>query len=116
MAGGWQINIDMVTRYSDAWDDIDVGLNDGAHWVAWYIKSGDLDRGYTVTAEYGARLLGTLSVILTVTDKNGDGLVGLDDFFIVTANPAFSSVVTCTAALIYEPTGERMGTGITFSG
>ncbi len=115
VAGGWRVNVDDVLR-DDAWDEIEVWLNDSANLAVWDIRSRDLDGGYPVTAEYGAKLLGTLSVTLTVTDKNGDGFVSFHDSFTVTSNPAFSSAVTYTAALIYEPTGERMGTGITFTG
>jgi len=60
-----------------------------------------------------------LTVCLHVTDVAGNGLVSGSDFFkVFTYGGAtgFSPVVVYTAVLVYKPTGETIGTGITFSG
>ena len=115
-SGGWQIDIVSITRTDVPWDDVKVQLNDGTHSVDWGIRTADLDGGFNITAPYPAKLLGTLSVTLSVTDSSGNGFVNGGDFFTVTANPVFSSMTTYTAVLIYEDTDERIGAGITFTG
>jgi hypothetical protein len=115
--GGWQINIVSVTKTDIPWDQINVQLNGGTDSVGWSIKTADLDGGFNITAPYAAKLLGTLSVTLTVTDNSGSGFVSGGDYFTFTANPVFSSTMTYTVVLIYEPTGDQMSPGgITFTG
>jgi hypothetical protein len=115
--GGWQINIVSVTKTDIPWDQINVQLNGGTDSVGWSIKTADLDGGFNITAPYAAKLLGTLSVTLTVTDNSGSGFVSGGDYFTFTSNPVFSSTMTYTVVLIYEPTGDQMSPGgITFTG
>jgi hypothetical protein len=120
VAGGWQVEIVAITK-DVPWDDIRVCLGNGTDIVLsdcaqWETRTGDLDGGSMITSTYAAEPLGTLSVNLTVTDRSGDGKVGGTDYFTVTANPAFSSATNYTAFLVFEPTLERIGYGITFTG
>ena len=116
VTGGSRISILSITKTDVAWDDVRVQLNDWVEFAGWGTKTADLDGGYAITASYAAESLGTLSVTLTVTDVAGNGFVSGGDYFIVTASPVFSSATTYSAVLIYEPTGERIGAGITFTG
>jgi len=121
VVGGWQINIVAISRTNVPWDDIRVCLGNGtdnalSDRAQWETRTGDLDGGSMITATYAAEPLGTLSVNLTVTDMSGDGKVGGTDYFTVTANPAFSSATNYTAFLVFEPTLEPIGFGITFTG
>jgi len=112
---GWRVSIVSITRMDVPWDDIRVQLNDGTNFAEWGTMRAGLDVGYMVTVPYGTEFLDTLSVTLTVTDVAGNGFVSGSDYFTVTAT-SFGSGTVYWAALIYEPTGERIGTGITFTG
>ena len=115
VSGGWQINIVSITNTVIPWDDIRVQLNDGTDFVEWSIKTADLDGGFNITAHYAAKSLSTLSVTLTVTDVGGNGFANGGDYLTFTAAPVFSSATVYATMLIYEPFGEQMGNGITFS-
>ena len=115
VTGGWQINI-LAISHTVSWDDIKVQLDDGTDSVGWSIKAADLDGGFNITASYATKLLGTLSVVLTVTDNSGNGFVSSTNYLTLTANPAFSSATTYSAVLIYEPVGGPMPGGVTFTG
>ena len=116
LLGGEMITILGISSANVDWDEVFVQLTDGNELIEWMPKTNDLDRGSQITASYGAKLLDTLSVTLTVTDASGDGLVGESDYFLMIADPLFSSVEIYSAALIFKATGERMGTAVTFTG
>jgi len=117
--GGQQINIVSITRSDVSWDLIKVQLSDGTNFAEWDIVSTDLDGGSAVTMNYTTDALGALTVCLHVTDVSGNGFVSGTDYFKVFtyggATP-FSSGISYLAVLVYTPTGERMGTGISFTG
>ena len=113
--GGWRIQVHSIEN-AVSWDDVLVQISDGPNIVDWSPKKADLDDGYMDSATYTAKHLGSLTLILNITDLNGNGYVSGSDSFTVTASPSFSPDIQYTAALIYEPTGGTMGIGVTFSG
>jgi len=115
ITNGEQVTIVAISRTDVRWDDIKVQLSDGTYFAEWDPRTADLDGGSAVTAPYAAEFLGTLLVGLTVTDVGGNGFVSGSDFFRVTAT-SFDSEAFYSAVLIYEPTGESIGTGVTFAG
>ncbi len=84
----------------------------------WPVNT-DLDGGSAVSANYSTDSLGTLTVCCVVFDYGGDGCISSSDsfrLFTYGGAVAFSSPVAYTTDLIYEPTGETIGTGISFTG
>ncbi|MCU0860290.1 MAG: hypothetical protein MUE55_06870, partial [Thermoplasmata archaeon] len=62
--------------------------------------------------------LGTLTVCCAVFDLAGNGYVSGGDFFQLFTyggTTAFSAATSYGAVLIYEPLGEKIGTGIVFT-
>lgn len=116
ISGGQRINIVSITRTDVGWNDIRVQVSDGIYFWEWSTATADLDYGSAVTHDYGVRTDGGTSMFLNVTDVAGNGIVSGSDYFTVTADPGFSSGSVYVAVLIYEPTGERIGTGIAFTG
>jgi hypothetical protein len=115
LESGWQINLRQISE-TIPWSDVRVLLNDGVNFVEWNIDSADLDGGREVTVPYAARALGALSVTLTVTDLSGNGAVNSYDHFTVSATPAFSSTTNYSTVLLFRPTAEQIGAGVTFTG
>ena len=115
-AGGQQVNVVSITKTDVGWDLIKVQVSDGTNFAEWETNTADLDGGAAITANYGSKALGTLTVWLNVTDVGGNGFVSGSDYLRVTANPAFSSATQYSVVLIYTETGEKIGTGITFNG
>lgn len=116
VTGGWQITVESITFKNTIWDDVWVLIGEGVNFTRWNIETDDLDGGHLITAPYAAMSLGILSVTLDVTDMSGNGRVGDGDYFIMTANPAFSSATTYTVFMVYKPTSARMGAQVTFTG
>jgi hypothetical protein len=114
--GGVKITILSITRTDIPWDDIRIQMSDGSDFAGWSPKTAYLDGGAMISMPFDAEHMGTLSLTLTVTDLAGNGIVNGGDYFVVTANPVFSSATTYNVGMIYLPTGERMGTGVTFTG
>ncbi len=113
---GVKITIVSITKTDVSWDDIRVQLTDGTVFGQWDTFASDLDTGAAVSADYGTQYLGVLAVDLTVTDLGGNGVVSGTDYFTLKTSSGFSSTTTYSAGLIYQPTGELIGTGITFIG
>jgi len=115
ISGGMRINIVSITKTDVGWDQIKVQLSDTSNnFWEWDTATADLDGGSAVTKDYGTDVAGTLTVYLNVTDISGNGVVSGSDYFGVMG--AFSSGTTYTALLIYTETGEKIGTGVTFTG
>ncbi len=112
IAGGQQINIVSITKTDVPWDDVKVQLSDSAStFWEWDPTTAALTATGAVTAQLGAQTHG-YAVFCNVTDVGGNGFVSGTDYLKVTgAFPAGSY----TLALIYVVTGEKMGTGITFT-
>lgn len=116
LEGGLKITIVAITNENVPWDDVRVRIEDGGYYAEWELRSQGLDGGALSSATYSVEFLATRVLNLTVTDLRGDGLVSGMDYFVVTSDPFFSPSSAYTAYLIYEPTGGRMGAGITFTG
>ena len=114
--GGIRITLLGITQNNVHWSGVRISLSGDNTWAEWYPASADLDGSQRVTASYGSILLGPASVSLSVTDLEGDGHLGSGDFYDLIANPGFSSLTTYSTHLLYEPTMEKMGTGLTFVG
>jgi hypothetical protein len=116
VTNGQKIMILAISNAYVPWDDVQIYAGEEGNLIMWQPRSDDLDGGVTITAPYGAVSLGSVSLNLAVTDLAGDGYVSGGDYFIVTADPGFSAATVYTASLLYEPTGDKIGTGITFTG
>jgi flagellin-like protein len=120
ITNGQQINIVSITKTDVGWDDIKVQLTDGTNFAEWSPATADLDGGTAVSSNLStsAGLTG-LVVCCVMSDVGGNGYCSGSDYFKVYTYggaAAFASSTTYTAVLIYEPTGEKMGTGIAFTG
>jgi hypothetical protein len=112
--------VSTISKTDVPWSDVIINLTDGNGWVEWSPMTDDLDNG-SITAvnltSTGAVALGDVCVYCWVSDISGDGYVGVWDFVqVVAAGDIGFSPTTYTMALVYEPTGETMGTGIEFTG
>jgi len=117
ISNGERVSIVSITRTDVPWSDVTIALNDGFNFAEWRTYTADLQTGMMVTANYSEEYLGSLVVCLLVTDLAGNGYVSGSDYFQVFTyggDPGFNSGTTYQAYLLYEPTGERIGTGITF--
>ncbi|OGS55447.1 MAG: hypothetical protein A3K60_05465 [Euryarchaeota archaeon RBG_19FT_COMBO_56_21] len=116
---GQKISILSITKTDVPWDDVKVQLSDGTNFAEWDTVTTDLDGGGALTKNYTTDTLGSLTVCLLVTDVSGNGFVSGTDYFVVYTYggaTGFSAGSSYSAALIYTVTGEKMGTGQTFTG
>ena len=119
ITNGYTVNIVSITNTEIAWDDVTVQMSDGTNFAEWTPLTANLDGGSAISTNLSVDALDTLSVCCVVFDVSGNGYVSGSDYFKVYTYggaTAFSSATTYTAVLIYEETGEKMGTGITFTG
>ena len=113
---GQKITIVSITKTDVPWDDVKIQLSDGTNIAQWSpAKANQL----TVSSyNYSTSALGSITVACVLTDVSGNGYVSGTDYFTLKyqgANP-FLSTTTYTAVLLYEPTGERCGQGVSFTG
>jgi flagellin-like protein len=121
MTNGQKITIVSITKTDVPWDDVTIQVSDGTTIQAWTpTKAGIIG---TSAVALGAKVIGTLTVYVNLTDVSGNGYVSGTDYFTVvahlTASPFTGGFVTnaaYTAVLLYEPSGERCGQPITFTG
>ncbi len=119
ITAGQRINIVSITKTDVGWDDIKVQLTDGTNFAEWEPVTADLDGGSATSANYSTDALGTITVACWVFDVGGNGYVSGSDYFTLFTYggaTAFSSSGSYSAVLIYVPTGEKIGTGQTFTG
>ena len=117
VAGGEQIIIVSITRTDVSWDDITVQFSDGYYIWEWDTATYDLDGGAAVTCDYGPlTALSGVWASLNVTDLSGNGLVNGADYFRIIVDGGLDPGTTYSAVLIYIETGEKIGTGVTFTG
>ena len=119
ITNGVRINILSITDANVSWSDVRVYLTDGYNSTVWSPVATDLDGGTVAVANYSTRMLGTLSVCCWVADLAGNGLInGADYIALFTYGGAitFRPGVVYTFVLVYEPTGEWIGTGTSFTG
>jgi len=119
MTNGQRINIVSITKTDVGWDDIKVQVSDGTNFAEWEPLTTDLDGGSAVSMNYTTDALGTLSVCCWLYDVGGNGFVSGSDYFTLFTYggaTAFSGSGSYSAVLIYVPTGEKIGTGVSFTG
>jgi archaeal type IV pilus assembly protein PilA len=112
---GARITILSITNTQVSWNDVKIQLSDGTNFAEWSPVSTNLDGGSAVSSNLSSDTLGALTVYCIVFDVSGNGYISGSDYFIVWAT-SFSSATTYSAVLIYDPSGEKMGTGATFTG
>jgi len=118
IANGQKITIVAITKTDVPWDDVKIQVSDGTNIAEWSptmaFQSTTVGHNYsTSTALTG------LTVCLWIYDLSGNGYASGTDFFtIFTYGGAtgFSSSTQYSAVLLYEPSGERCGQPITFTG
>ena len=121
VTNGVQVNIVSITKTDVPWSDVKVQLTDGTNFAEWSPLTENLDGGSAISSNLTATLpnLGTLSVYCNVFDVSGNGFVSGSDWIRInteTGQTGFSSATQYTLVLIYEDTGEKMGTGQLFIG
>jgi len=119
ITGGYDIIVVSITETDVPWGDVTVRLSTGAAFASWHPTTSALVDGGQTSYVVGEMTLDLLTVRCEVFDMSGNGYVsGMDHFRLTTTatSPPFSPSDTYNAVLIYEPTGERIGVGITFTG
>jgi hypothetical protein len=118
ITNGQKITIVSISRLDVPWDDVKIQLSDGTNIAEWSptkaFQSSTVGHNYSTSA-----LLTGLTVCVWITDVSGNGYVsGTDYFTVFTYGGAtgFSSSTMYTVVLLYEPTGERCGTPLAFTG
>jgi hypothetical protein len=108
---GWKLSEtsvnDNVTNFPNIyWSGIRLVLHDGTNHVAWQPLTSDLDNGTLTDYAFTPRLLGNITVTCSIVDLLGNGCLDVGDFVLMTSgtNYTFSSSVTYTLYLLYEPT------------
>jgi hypothetical protein len=118
ITNGQKITIVSITKTDVPWDDVKIQVSDGTNIAEW-IPAEALQTS-TVGHNYSESIALTgLTVCLWIYDVSGNGFVnGADYFTLFTYGGAtsFASSTAYSAVLLYEPTGERVGQPITFTG
>ena len=113
ITNGQKITIVSITKTDIPWDDVKIQVSDGATIASWTPTKAD--QSSTTTHPYAGQTIGGATVLCNVTDVSGNGFVsGTDYFTLVVAGTGFPTG-SYTAALLYEPTGEQIGTGAGFT-
>ncbi|MCJ7464872.1 MAG: hypothetical protein MUO81_09060 [Thermoplasmata archaeon] len=89
-----------------SWSELSIELTEGTNYAGWQIDAQDLNTGTSVTHDYGARSLGSLTVFLNVSDIAGNGYADWKDGFeITTGNGTFSHGDIYLVFVLFEPDG-----------
>jgi flagellin-like protein len=94
-----------------SWDDVTIQLNAGTTTIQWQPVKADLTNAAgSQTKAFASQALGTLTVWCNITDLTGNGNVNGGDYFTFTTGSAatFSSSVTYTISIIYDPGPEKI--------
>ena len=125
IANGQKITIVSITKTDVPWDDVKIQVSDGTTIVEWTpTKANQLTstaKNYSILTglKGGAAGVTDITVCLLLTDVSGNGYVSGTDFFTVFTYggaAGFASGTQYSAVLLYEPSGERCGQAITFTG
>jgi len=116
ITNGQKITIVSITKTDVPWDDVTIQVSDGTTILAWTPTKAA--QSSTNAVPLGAKVLSTgLTVSVNLTDVSGNGFVSGTDYFTIQATVgAFASTTQYTAVLLYEPSGERCGQPLTFTG
>jgi len=115
ITNGQKITIVSITKTDVPWDDVTIQVSDGTTIQAWTPTKAA--QSTTNAVALGTKALGTLTVAVNLTDVSGNGFVSGTDYFTIQAiTGTLASGTQYTAVLLYEPSGERCGQAITFTG
>jgi flagellin-like protein len=117
ITNGQKITIVSIAKNDVPWDDVKIQVSDGTNIAAW--SPTKAQQSSTTATNYSVQTCGSLSICCIITDVSGNGFVSGTDFFqIYTYGGAtgFSSGTQYSVVLLYEPTGERCGQPLTFTG
>jgi len=115
ITNGEKITVVSISRADVSWDDITVQLSDGMNFATWTPTMTDMSTagGHN----YSGKSLGSLTVYMNAYPLVGNGYVFIGDYATFqTAGAPFSSSTQYSVTLVYEPTGEQIGTASTFMG
>lgn len=116
ITNGKKITIVSITNKEVPWDDLTIQLSDGTNIVTWLPAKTDLSTTGGDSMNYTAKALGSITVCCWVYDLVGNGVIsGGDNFNLFTYGGAATFSGSYTVNMLYEPTGERIGTPITWS-
>lgn len=108
---GWKssvasVNENVTSFRSLSWSDMRMVLYDGINHVEWETQSTYFINGTMTEHAFFPQLLGNITVTCSVVDLLGNGYLDVGDFVLITSgtNYTFSSSVTYTLYLLYEPT------------
>jgi len=92
------------------WTDVSILLSDGSNTATWTPLTTDLDNGTTAKWNSAAKLVGTLSVYLNITDLAGNGYVNQGDYLTATLGngQAFSSSTTYVITIMHDPSAAEV--------
>ena len=113
ITNGEKITIVSITKSDVSWDDIKIQLSNGATIVSWDTVAAN--HASSATYAYAGQALASQTVLCNVTDVAGNGFVSGTDYFTVVVSGTGLAPGTYSAALLYVPTGEQIGTGISFT-
>ena len=97
-----------------AWSDVGIVLSSATDSPVYWgnFTTGDLvEPSGSAVWHYGsASTLGDMEVWLNITDLEGDGQIGLGDYFTITCGglPSWSAGTTYSVSLIYQPLDMQM--------
>jgi flagellin-like protein len=115
---GQKIGVISIAESDIPWDDVKIQVSDGTNIIEFV----PLKANHMTTAGHNytpALALGSITgVACVLTDVSGNGYVSGSDYFTVKYQGAvaFSSTTQYSAVLLYEPSGERCGQPISFTG
>ncbi len=117
IAYGQKIGIVSIAESDIPWDDVTIQVSDGTNIIGFTpTKASHLTTtAYNFTPTVA---LGSIAVRCVLTDVSGNGYVSGSDYFTIKYEGAsgFLSTVQYTTVLLYEPSGERCGQPIAFTG
>ena len=118
ITNGQKITIMSISKFDVPWDDVKIQVSDGMNIAEW--SPTKAFQSTTVGHNYSTQTTLTgLTVCLWIYDLSGNGYVsGADYFTLFTYGGAtgFTPSIQYTVVLLYEPTGERCGQPISFTG
>ena len=119
IANGQKITIVSITKTDVPWDDVKIQVSDGTNIAEWNTTKAAVIAAGTAAVNLTTQSLGSLTVCVVLTDVSGNGYVSGTDFFTAFTYggaTGFASGTQYSAVLLYEPSGERIGQAITFTG
>ena len=108
---GWKLSVTSVNdgnlfTQSPSWSDLRTMLHDGTSTASWETESSYLGNGTYCEQIFSPKLVGDITVTCSVVDLAGNGHLNVGDFILITTdtNYTFSSSVTYTLYMLYQPT------------